>query len=257
MGGRHGRLTTAVGHSPVHRMPAHVKVVAALVFVVAVVATPREVVWAFAAHALVLTAAIAGSRVPPFVLARRLVVEVPFVVFAALMPVVAVGPRVELGPLSLSEAGLWGAWALLAKGTLGALASLLLASTTPPSELVAGLARLRLPRRLVEILAFMIRYLDVVTDDLRRMRVARESRGFQGRSLAAWPVLAGSAGALFIRSFERGERVHLAMLSRGYTGDLHLGHGQAAPGAVWGRALALPLTACAVATAALVTGWAA
>ncbi len=52
------------------------------------------------------------------------------------------------------------------------------------------------------------------------MRVARESRGFSARSVRHWPVLARSAGALFIRSYERGERVHLAMLSRGYTGSL-------------------------------------
>ena len=38
--------------------------------------------------------------------------------------------------------------------------------------------------------------------------------------MRAWPVLAASSGALFVRSYERGERVHLAMLSRGFTGRL-------------------------------------
>jgi cobalt/nickel transport system permease protein len=79
---------------------------------------------------------------------------------------------------------------------------------------------LRLPARLVEIIGFMIRYLDVVTDELRRMRIALESRGFSARSPRHWPVIARSLGALFIRSYERGERVHLAMLSRGYDGRL-------------------------------------
>ena len=69
-------------------------------------------------------------------------------------------------------------------------------------------------------MGFMIRYLDVVTDELRRMQVARESRGFSARDPRHWPVLARSLGALFIRSYERGERVHLAMLSRGYTGKM-------------------------------------
>ena len=59
------------------------------------------------------------------------------------------------------------------------------------------------------------RILDVVTDEMRRMRVALASRGFTARNPLHWPVLARSAGALFIRSYERGERVHLAMLSRG------------------------------------------
>lgn len=254
MGGPHGHSLHIAGSSALHRLPAHVKVVALLVFVGAVVATPREEFWAFGLHLIVLACAIGVSQVPVGVLLRRLVIEVPFVVFAVLMPFVAVGPDTQVGPLSLSIAGLWGAWALLAKGTLGALASLLLAATTSPTELVGGLARLRLPRRLVEILAFMIRYLDVVTGELRRMRIARESRGFAGRSLAAWPVVAGSAGALFIRSFERGERVHLAMLSRGYTGELHLGAGPAAAQSAWLRALALPAAAVLVAGTALGLG---
>ena len=64
-------------------------------------------------------------------------------------------------------------------------------------------------------------FLEVVGGDLRRMRVALVSRGFRARDPRHWPALAGALGALFIRSYERGERVHLAMISRG--------HGVAAP----------------------------
>lgn len=100
------------------------------------------------------------------------------------------------------------------------LAGLTLAATTQPQELVRGLERLRLPNLLVQILSFMIRYLEVVGDDLRRQQIALASRGFSARHPRHWPVLARSAGALFIRTYERGERVHLAMLSRGYTGRM-------------------------------------
>jgi len=76
--------------------------------------------------------------------------------------------------------GLWGAWNVLAKGTLGVAASVLLASTTPNcAELLLGLQRLKLPPLLVQIASFMIRYGDVITDEMRRMRIARESRGFE------------------------------------------------------------------------------
>ena len=102
------------------------------------------------------------------------------------------------------------------KGTLGVLASLLLAATTEPHDVIRGLERLRMPAQLVQILAFMVRYLDVVGDEMRRMRIALASRGFTARNPRHWPVIARSAGALFIRSYERGERVHLAMLSRGH-----------------------------------------
>jgi cobalt/nickel transport system permease protein len=193
-------------------------VLALLAFVVVVVATPKDWYPAYAAYLAVLLGVVAISQVPPAYLAKRMVVEVPFVVFAALMPFIATGPRTEVLGLSVSEAGLMAAWALLAKGTLGVLASLTLAATTEPHHLLQGLERLRLPHQLVQIMGFMVRYLDVVSDEMRRMRIARESRGFTARNPRHWPVLARSAGALFIRSYERGERVHLAMVSRGYTG---------------------------------------
>ena len=82
-----------------------------------------------------------------------------------------------------------------------------------PADLLLGLQRLRLPELLVTIASFMLRYVDVVSDEMRRMRIARASRGFDAggpRSLAG--ASRRPAGALFIRSYERGERVHLAML---------------------------------------------
>ena len=93
-------------------------------------------------------------------------------------------------------------------------------ATTEPQDLLRGLQRLRMPDLVVQIMGFMIRYLDVVTAELGRMMTALRSRGCDPRSPRHWPVLARSLGALFIRSYERGERVHLAMLSRGYDGRL-------------------------------------
>jgi cobalt/nickel transport system permease protein len=60
--------------------------------------------------------------------------------------------------------------------------------------------------------------MNVVNDEMQRMRIARASRGFEATGVQHWRVLGQSAGALFIRSYERGERVHLAMISRGYQG---------------------------------------
>jgi cobalt/nickel transport system permease protein len=92
----------------------------------------------------------------------------------------------------------------------------------------------------------MIRYGDVITDEMRRMRIARESRGFEARGVRHWGVLAKSAGALFIRSYERGERVHLAMVSRGYAGSMPVIDEVTASRAQWWYALALPFAALVV-----------
>ena len=220
MGAGHGHQLHFHGHSRIHRFPAHLKVLLLLGFMLVVVATPRDLYAAFAGYLVALLAVVAASRVPPTYLLKRMVVELPFVFFAVLLPFVATGPRTEVLGLSVSEHGLQAGIALLVKATLGVLASLTLAATTEPQDLLVGLERLRLPQQLVQIMAFMVRYLDVVTGEMQRMKVARESRGFTARNPAHWPVLAKSAGALFIRSYERGERVHLAMLSRGYTGRM-------------------------------------
>jgi cobalt/nickel transport system permease protein len=223
VGAGHGHRLHYHGHSVVHRAPAHAKLLALLGFVLVVVATPPDWFAAYAVYLGVVLGVVLLSRVPPTYILKRLVVELPFVVFAVLMPFIATGPRTEVLGITVSEPGLLAGWALLAKGTLGVLASLTLAATTEPRDILVGLERLRLPQQLVQIMGFMIRYVDVVSDEMRRMRIALESRGFTARSPRHWPVIARSAGALFVRSYERGERVHLAMVARGYTGSMSAG----------------------------------
>ncbi|MFI1647678.1 cobalt ECF transporter T component CbiQ [Streptomyces avidinii] len=246
MGAGHAHKLYRHGHSPVHGLPPHCKLAATLAFVVVVVSTPREAVWAFGLYAALLAGVAAVARIPAGFLLRRLLIEVPFVAFAVLMPFVAEGERVQVLGMSLSISGLWGAWNVLAKGTLGVAASVLLASTTELRALLLGLQRLKLPPLLVQIASFMIRYGDVISDELRRMSIARRSRGFEASGIRHWGVLAKTAGALFIRSYERGERVYLAMVSRGYAGSMPVIDEVAATRAQWAYAAVLPVTALAV-----------
>ncbi|MFK0255921.1 cobalt ECF transporter T component CbiQ [Streptomyces sp. NPDC090445] len=251
MGAGHAHRLYRHADSPVHALPPHCKIAAVFAFVLVVVSTPREAVWAFGLYALLVAAVAATARIPAGLLLRRMLIEIPFVLFAVLMPFVAEGERIEVLGTSLSVPGLWGAWNVLAKGTLGVAASVILASTTELRELLLGLQRLKLPPLLVQIASFMIRYGDVITDELRRMSVARRSRGFEARGIRHWGVLAKTAGALFIRSYERGERVHLAMVSRGYTGSMPVIDDVTATPAQWARAAVLPTAALAV----CVIGW--
>ncbi|MFI2204421.1 cobalt ECF transporter T component CbiQ [Streptomyces sp. NPDC020192] len=246
MGAGHTHRLYRHAHSPVHALPPHTKLTAAFLFVLVVVSTPCTAMWAFALYAVLLAYVAHLARVPAGFLLERLLLEVPFVAFAVLMPFVAEGERVHVLGLSLSVSGLWGAWNVLAKGTLGVAASVLLAAGTELRELLLGLQRLKLPPLLVQIASFMIRYGDVITDEMRRMRIARESRGFEARGVRHWGVLAKSAGALFIRSYERGERVHLAMVSRGYAGAMPVIDEVTASGAQWRYALTLPCSALVV-----------
>jgi cobalt/nickel transport system permease protein len=238
------------GASPLHRARPQCKIAASLLFVLAVVATPREAVWAYGLYALLLAGLARVGRVPLRLLARRLVIEVPFLLFAVLLPVVGQGERVEVLGLPLAREGLWAAWNILVKGTLGVTASLIVAATTPIPELLRGLERLRLPRAFTSVAGFMVRYADVIADDLRRMRVARLSRGYDPRWIWQARAVAATAGALFIRTYERGERVYLAMVSRGYAGAMPVLEDLAATRRQWLAALAVPATAAAVALTA-------
>jgi len=129
-------------------------------------------------------------------------------------------------------------------------ASAILAATTPVAELLGGLERLRLPKTLTVIAGFMVRYADVIADEVRRMRIARISRGHDPRWIWQARAVAASAGTLFIRSYERGERVYLAMVSRGYTGSMPVLQDLAATRAQWLAALAVPGAAALVAATA-------
>jgi cobalt/nickel transport system permease protein len=240
--------------SVVHGLAPEVKIVAAVVVTIAVVVTPREAFWAFAAYALILAAVAALARVPAGWLAKRSLIELPFVALAVLLPFLAAGDEVVVAGVAVSRDGLYAGWNILAKGTLGVVASLLLAATTTMRDLIGGLDRLRCPQIITQIATFMLRYLDVLVDEARRMRVARLSRGDDPRFL--WQVrgFAIGIGALFLRAFERGERVWLAMLSRGYGGRMPeaLRARSAATAVDWASAAVVPAVAVAVAAVALV-----
>ncbi|HYN74731.1 MAG TPA: cobalt ECF transporter T component CbiQ [Candidatus Limnocylindria bacterium] len=250
MGAGHASRLYVSTDSPVHRLPPQTKLAALLAFVLIVVSTPRGAYWAFAAYGLMLLGVALTARVPVPLVLRRMTVEIPFVLFALLIPFVAQGPQTTVLGFSVSVSGLQAMVAILAKSTLGIFASVLLASTTEMRGILQGLERLRLPPLMVQIMGFMVRYMDVIGGERDRMRIARESRGFVARDVRQMRIVAASAGALFIRSYERGERVHLAMLSRGYTGTLpQVAVAEASPGQ-WATAAMLPLGALVVVLAA-------
>ncbi|AGL17968.1 cobalt ECF transporter T component CbiQ [Actinoplanes sp. N902-109] len=237
--------------SPVHRLAPEVKILATLLFTVVVVATPRAEIAAFGGYALLLVIVAAVARVPAGWLAKRATIELPFVLLAVALPIAGRGERVDWLGLSLSVDGLYGAWNIVAKGTLGVLASLLLAASTSMRDLILGLDRLRCPAVFTQIATFMLRYLDILAEDARRMRVARLSRGYDPRFLWQVKAFAVSVGSLFLRAYERGERVYLAMVSRGYDGRLPRPEHGTATRAQWLQSATLPAAAAVIAVVAV------
>jgi cobalt/nickel transport system permease protein len=238
-GAAHGEPVVAEVRTAIHDAAPEVKVMALIVFALSVAFVPRGAWWPFAVDAVIVGALAAWGRVPVRGLAIRLVVEIPFLGFIVLLPLVA-------GAEGLVLAG-----AIAAKATLVVLATGVLSATTPAPEIVAGLERLRVPPTFTAIGALAIRYLQVVLDELRRINAARVARGDDARWLWQARAVAQSTGTLAVRCINRGERVHGAMLARGWDGRMpRVGGAAVAPRAnaiALAAAVALPALAATLA----------
>ena len=255
MGARHTHALYVHEHSPVHRLAPQVKIVAAFAYVLAVAVTPRDAIWAFLLDATALAVVVRLARIPLGFLLARMMVVAPFLALAVLMPFVAVGEQVRFLGLSLAVEGLWGGFNVVVKALLGAATSVTLAATTEVPRLLRGLERLHLPSVITQIAAFMVRYLEVVVGEVARQRVAMTARAYDPRWLWQVRAIAACSGTLFVRSFERGERVHAAMVARGYEGVMPPPLDEVPSSRLqWVVALCLPLVAAAGAVSGLVGG---
>jgi cobalt/nickel transport system permease protein len=136
---------------------------------------------------------------------------------------------IDLGPLTLtiSGQGLREFTTIALKSWISVQIALLLTLTTPFHDLVDGLRELRLPRVMVAIISFMYRYLGVLSGEASRMMRARASRsaevaGRRSGGTIRWRAAATGSmvGSLFLRSYERSERIYGAMQARGFDGEL-------------------------------------
>lgn len=220
------------GSSLVHHLDPRVKVVVTVLFIVSNSLLPDGAWPAFAASlALVLYASGLSGLGAGFTL-RRSFIALPFAL-AALTTLFATpgSPVLHLaaGPLDLTITGpgLVRFTSIMIRTWLSVQMAILLVATTSFPDLLHALRHLRVPGVLVAIISFMYRYLFVLTDEVLRLRRAREARSARipgkksGGSLIWRAKTAGSiAGQLFLRSLERSDRIYNAMLARGYQGQL-------------------------------------
>lgn len=208
--------------SVVHRRDARAKLAGLFgVTVVAVSASPAE--WpAWVACAAALTAVVALARIPPRVVWRRgRIVLAPVLAVAAVVPLVRTGGAAHaLGPFTVHEAGLEVLAGVAAKATLGTASAVVFACTTTMPAALRGLEALRVPRAFVLIAGLTHRYLFVVVGEVGRLRLALAARAYRPRHALQAAALGRAATSVFLRSHARGERVHRAMLARGFAGSM-------------------------------------
>lgn len=198
---------------PLHRFDARAKLIGAVGLIVAVLALPVVAWRGYGAVGLLLAFLVGLSGIPPRELARRwlgLFILVGFLV-AMIAPTHPDRPRYGFAAVAAG---------ILIKNGLALMTMIVLAGTTPFPRLLAGMRKLGVPPVLVATLQFMERYRHVLVDEVDRMATARRARTFRRRGTLPWTLLGGLIGLLFLRTFERAERVHDAMIARGWDGTL-------------------------------------
>ena len=209
----------------VHRLDPRTKLIMTVLFILAVTLTPPDRWQAFVVYFVLMATLILLSRVPILYVLKRSLVIMPFVLLIAIfVPFfkegeVAGSYNIWLWQVSVTHSGLQVLWNILAKAWLSILSLILLTSTTMVATLLTALEGLRMPRVIVMILSFMYRYIFVLVDEVMRMKQARDSRNLGGKRLWQMRTIGNMIGTLFIRSYERGERVYAAMAARGFDGQ--------------------------------------
>ncbi len=210
----------------VHKLDPRTKLITTLLLILTVVLTPLNQWLAFALYFIIIAALVLLSTVPISHFLKRSLVIMPFVVMIAIfIPFfkegeVAGSYNIWLWQVSVTYGGLQVLANIVIKAWLSILILIWLTSTTKLPDLLRGLEQLRMPRVMVMILSFMYRYLFLLVDEAMRMRQARDSRNFSGSWLWQLRPVGNMVGTLFMRSYERGERVYVAMVARGFDGQV-------------------------------------
>jgi cobalt/nickel transport system permease protein len=221
MSGGGGTLRGGDAVGPIGIDP-RVRLLAAAVFafvVVSLEATP-----ALAAAVLIGAVGVVVARVPAAaVLHRLLALDALMLLVVATLPFAITGePLLQWGGVVASREGLARGVEILAKANAVVLMLLALLHAVPAPTLGHALQRLGLPDRLVHLLFFTVRYLDVLGGEYARLRRAMTARAFRPHTdRHTWRSLGWLVGMLLERSFERAERVLAAMKCRGFDGRLH------------------------------------
>ncbi len=203
----------------IHRLDARAKVVATLAFIVVVASFDRYTVAALLPFFIFPIVLAALGKLPTAYVARNVGVAIPFVLAIGLLnPLFDQQVLVKLGSIPIS-AGWISCLSIVVRAVLTLSAALILIGVTGFPAVCEALERLGMPKVLAMQMQFLYRYLFVLIEDARRSVRALELRSC-GRS-PRLPTVASLIGFLLLRTWQRADRIHMAMLARAYHGDFH------------------------------------
>ncbi|MDC0051175.1 cobalt ECF transporter T component CbiQ [Acidimicrobiaceae bacterium] len=211
--------------SQLHELSPQLKILSTLLIVISIafskIINPFQII----SHAVIVFLIIRFSNIPLKTYLKRLTLDIPFILFALFLPFLSSGNNdmvFTFFTFEIYRTGLLEMFAILFKATAGLSMGIVLTATTTNIELIYGLQKLKVPPIIIAIMSFSIRYIDVFIDEFKRVKISMQSRGYIEKGIKTLLPIAYASGAMLIRGYERGERVYLSMISRGFTGVIEL-----------------------------------
>lgn len=211
----------AKGNSTIHRLDARAKVLVALIFILCVVSYNRYELTALLPFFIFPVIMVSLSGLPALYILRKIILLCPFVLAVGIFnPIIDREVLLQFGPVDIS--GGWISFAsILTRSILTVGTGFILMAVTGFTSICQALERLGIPQVFTVQLLFLYRYIFVLTEESGRASRARELRscGKKGLGIHSFGSLTGH---LLLRTWQRAERIHSAMLSRGFTGVFHV-----------------------------------
>jgi cobalt/nickel transport system permease protein len=207
--------------TPIHRLDPRAKLLTSMVFIVAVVSFPKYAVGSLIPFILYPVALMALGNVPVRYLGKKILIAVPFAFFIGIFnPLLDRQVMVHLGPLAIS--GGWVSFtSIMLRFVLTVSVALILVAVSGFYQVCFAMERLGLPRAFALQLLFLYRYLFVLGNEAARLVRARALRTFDRRGMG-FGAYSSMLGHLLLRTLDRAQRLHLAMLSRGFDGEIRV-----------------------------------
>lgn len=215
-------------HSIIHNLDPRTKILAVALLTLSIVLTNPLNFFNFFIYFILIIFVAIFAKINIFYILKRASIVLPFVILvSAFVPFFKEGQiigsyNIYLFKLNVTREGLIIIWNVAIKSYLSSMSLVLLSSTTPFSKLLKGFEKLGLPIIFVMILSFMYRYIFVLVDETLKMNNAMHARNVRLDHIRKLTVLGNVVGALFLRTYERAERIYMVMISRGFDGHVRL-----------------------------------
>ncbi|MBM2833553.1 MAG: Cobalt transporter component CbiQ [Candidatus Brocadiaceae bacterium] len=213
-------------NSLLEKLDPRTKIVSFLSIILCMILTPITRIRDFGLYFLLILAIGFCSKITPGQILKKVCILIPFILFIAMfVPFIKEGNvclSLEIGhwKFDITHEGVWTFLNIIVKSTLSIFLLVIATSTTTFPDFLKGLDMLRVPRLLVMLMSFMYRYIFVLIDEARRLMRARSLRYFGSRYKEQFRAMGYMIGVLFIRTFERAERIYSAMIIRGFSGEI-------------------------------------